>query len=123
MEPFTNIRFKKKTAERFQEFSRQHFKTHSEALTTMLDFFHYNEVSPKERFGPTAKTIESLIKKRINAVIAIIKEIEKTQTKPTTAMLQALLEQEEPKKKPLLVKKKRTTGNQPNYREQNRRKF
>lgn len=117
MEPFKNIRFKKKTAERFQEFSRQHFKTHSEALATMLDFFHYNEISPKERFGPTAKTMESLIKKRINAVIAIIRDIEKNQTRPTTAMLQALLEQEEPKKRPLLVEKKRPTGKQYNYRE------
>ena len=120
MEPFKNIRFKKTTATRFQEFSRSHFKTHTEALSTMLDFFLYNEISPKEKFGPRAKTIETLIKKRISAVIAIMKEIEKTQTKPTTAMLQALLEQEEPKKKPLLVEKKRPAGNQPNYREFNR---
>lgn len=121
MEPFKNIRFKKTTAERFQEFSRQYFKTHSEAMATMLDFFLYNEISPKEKFGPTARTMESLIKKRINAVISIIKDIEKSQIKPTTAMLQALLEQAEPKKKPLLVEKKRTTGNQPNYREHNKK--
>lgn len=120
MEPFKNIRFKKTTATRFQEFSRSHFKTHSDALSTMLDFFYYNEISPKEKFGPRARTIETLIKKRISAVIAIMKEIEKNQTKPTTAMLQALLEQEEPKKKPLLVERKNTSGNQPNYREFNR---
>lgn len=121
MEPFKSIRIKKKTAERFQKFSRQNFKTHSEALATMLDFFLYNEISPKEKFGPTARTMESLINKRINAVIAIIKDIEKTQTKPTHAMLLALLEQEVPKKKPLLVEKNPPPANQPNYREHNRR--
>lgn len=107
MENFKNIRFKKTTAKRFQEFSKKHFKTHTEALSTMLDFFFYNEISPKEKFGPSARTIEALIKKRINGLIAIIKDIEKNQTKPTAAMLQALLEQDEPRKKPLLVEKKR----------------
>lgn len=120
MEPFKNIRFKKTTAARFQEFSRSHFKTHTEALSTMLDFFLYNEISPKEKLGPRARTIENLIKKRINAVIAVMKEIEKNQTKPTIGILQALLEQEEPKKKPLLVEKKRPSGDRPNYREFNR---
>ena len=120
MEPFKNIRFKKTAATRFQEFSRKHFKTHSEAMTTMLDFFYYNEISPKEKFGPTTRTIETLFKKRINALIAIIKDIEKNQTKPTAAILQALLEQEIPKKKPLWVEKKPTAGNQPNYREYNK---
>jgi len=36
-------------------------------------------------------------------VIAIMKDIEKTQTKPTAGMLMALLEQVEPKKKPLIL--------------------
>ena len=49
------------------------------------------------------QTLEGLIKKRINGVIAILKDIEKTQTKPTAGMLMALLEQQEPKKKPLIL--------------------
>ena len=36
-------------------------------------------------------------------MIAIMKNIEKTQTKPTVGMLMALLEQVEPKKKPLIL--------------------
>lgn len=123
MEPFKNIRFKKTTAERFQEFSRKHFKTHSEALSSMLDFFQYNEISPKEKLGPTGRTIENAIKKRINAVIAIMKDIEKHQTKPTTAMLTALLEQPQPAKKPLMLEKKKFPQDQPNYREHNKRTF
>ncbi len=104
MKTFSNIRFKKITAQRFQEFSRQFFKTHTEALDTMLDFFIYNEISPKETLGPNARTLEANIKKRINALVAIIKDIEKYQTQPTTAMLQLLFQQDTAKeKKPRLV--------------------
>lgn len=104
MKTFSNIRFKKKTAQRFQEFSKKFFKTHTEALETMLDFFYYNEISPKETIGPNVRTMETSIKKRINSLIAIIKDIEKNQTKPTTSMLQLLFEQTPPKpKKPRLV--------------------
>ena len=106
MDSFTGIRFKKETAKRFQQFSRKHFKSHTEAMATMLDFFFFNEISPKERLGPTGRTIEASLKKRINAVIAIMRDMEKTQTKPTVAMIQSLFETEEPKKKPLIVEKK-----------------
>lgn len=106
MDSFIGIRFKKETAKRFQEFSRTHFKSHTEALTTMLDFFFYNEISPKEKLGPTGRTIEASIKKRINAAIAIMRDMEKTQTKPTVAMIESLFQTEEPKKKPLILEKK-----------------
>ena len=106
MEPFRNIRFKEKTAERFQEFSKKHFRTHTEAMATMLDFFQYNQISPKENFGPSAKTLEKNLKKRLNAIIAILKDIEKTQTKPTMAILNALIEQAEPQKETQLMEKK-----------------
>ena len=106
MDSFIGIRFKKETAKRFQEFSRTHFKSHTEALETMLDFFFYNEISPKEKLGPTGRTIEASIKKRINAVIAIMRDMEKTQTKPTVAMIESLFQTNEPSKKPLILEKK-----------------
>ena len=106
MDSFIGIRFKKETAKRFQEFSRTHFKSHTEAMATMLDFFFYNEISPKEKLGPTGRTIEASLKKRINAVIAIMRDMEKSQTKPTVAMLESLFQTEEPKKKPLILEKK-----------------
>ena len=106
MDSFIGIRFKKETAKRFQEFSRTHFKSHTEAIATMLDFFFYNEISPKEKLGPTGRTIEASIKKRINAVIAIMRDMEKTQTKPTVAMIESLFQTEEPKQKPLILEKK-----------------
>jgi len=106
MDSFIGIRFKKETAKRFQQFSRTHFKSHTEAMATMLDFFFYNEISPKEKLGPTGRTIEASIKKRINAVIAIMRDMEKTQTKPTVAMIESLFQVEEPRKKPLILEKK-----------------
>ncbi|MCK0158895.1 hypothetical protein MWU65_17035 [Cellulophaga sp. F20128] len=106
MDSFIGIRFKKETAKRFQEFSRTHFKSHTETLSAMLDFFFYNEISPKEKLGPTGRTIEAKLLKRINAVIAIMRDVEKTQTKPTVAMLESLFKTEEPAKKPLIIEKK-----------------
>ena len=106
MDSFITIRFKRKTAKRFQEFSKTHFKTHTETMEAILDFFFYNEISPKEKLGPTGRTIESKLLKRINAVIAIMRDVEKTQTKPTVAMLESLFQMEEPKKKPLILEKK-----------------
>ena len=77
-------------------------------MAAMLDFFFYNEISPKEKLGPTGRTIEAKLLKRINAVIAIMRDVEKTQTKPTVAMIQSLFEAEEPEKKPLILEKKVT---------------
>ncbi len=109
MNSFTGIRFKKDTAKRFQNFSRQHFKSHTEALETMLDFFQDNEISPKEKLGPSAKTLETKLLKRINAVIAIMRDMEKSQTKPTLAMLESLFQAEnqphKPSKPTLIVEK------------------
>lgn len=73
----------------------------------MLEFFERNGISPEESMGPKIQTLENLIQKRINAVIAIIKDIEKNQTKPTLGILQALMEQAEPVKKPLILEKNR----------------
>ncbi len=105
MDSYITIRFKRKTAKRFQEFSKTHFKTHTETMEAILDFFFYNEISPKEKFGPTGRTMEASLKKRINAVIAIMKNIEKHQTKPTVAMMQALFAASEPVKKPRMIAK------------------
>ena len=68
-----------------------------------MDFFDQNKISPSESLGPNMKSLENNLKSRINALIAIIRDIEKNQTKPTVAMLQALFEEAEPKKKPLIL--------------------
>lgn len=106
MKGFTNITIKSKTVERFREFSKKHFNTHTEALAGMLDFFFYNEISPKENFGPTGRLIENSLKKRINAVIAIMKDVEKNKANPTLAILESLMEAADPKNKNLHQKKR-----------------
>lgn len=102
---FSGIKFKTNTAVRFRKYSGEIARSHSEAMEIILDFFQENKISPFESPGPAMNTLEYVLKKRINSVIAIIRNIEKTQTKPSHAMLQ-LLFQESPAKKGLLVEKK-----------------
>ena len=77
-------------------------------LLLMLEFFEDNGISPTETIGPKMQTLEHVIKKRINGVIAILKDIEKNQTKPTVAMMETLFKEAEPKKKPLILEKENT---------------
>jgi len=105
-EQFTTISFKSSVAKKFRVFSKKMKASNSMTLLMMLDFFETNSVSPKESIGPTVHTLETLIKKRVSAVIAILRDMEKSQTRPTVAMMQSLFQEVEPKKKPLLVEKK-----------------
>ena len=99
---FSGINVKKTIADRFRRFAKQISSTNSEALEAMLNFFEWNEISPNDNLD----TRNTELKKRINAMIAILKDIEKTQTKPTTAMLQALFQEVETPKKNLVLEKK-----------------
>ncbi len=78
---------------KFRQYSRSMSKTQSETLLMMLEFFEDNGVSPNESLGPKIQTLEYLIKKRVNGLVSIIKNIEKTQTKPILAMMQLLFEE------------------------------
>ena len=75
------------------------WKSQSMTLRLMMDFFNENGISPTEHLGPRMETLENrisvLIKKRMNGMIAIMKDIEKSQTKPTVAMMQALFPEAE----------------------------
>ncbi|WP_418603573.1 BfmA/BtgA family mobilization protein [Hwangdonia sp.] len=104
-ERFEKLGIKTSVANRFREFSKKMSKSQSMTLLLMLDFFEENGISPNETLGPNMQTLESEIKKRINAVIAIIKDIEKNHDKPTTAMLQSLFMGFEPKPKKLILAK------------------
>jgi len=86
---FSGINIKKNVASRFRDFSKQISRSHTEALEAMLNFFDWNDLSPDDNLGVK----NDGTKKRINAVIAILKNIEKHQTKPTAAILRSLLEE------------------------------
>ncbi len=111
-EEFETLKIKSSVANQFRKFSKMLSKSQSMTLLLMLDFFNENGICPTERLGPRMETLENrislLIKKRMNGMIAIMKDIEKSQTIPTVAMLHSLFQQTVPKKeKPLILEKKR----------------
>ena len=122
MEQFTTISFKCSTAKKFRAFSKKMGVSNSMTLLMMVDFFETNKVSPKESIGPNIHTLENLIKKRVSAVIAILRDMEKNQTKPTTAMMQSLFEEAEPKKKKLILEKKYFKNNDQTQIQENQNK-
>lgn len=86
---FACINVKKDISRRFRVFSKEVAKSHSETLEAMLNFFKWNNLSPNDDLGVKADDT----KKRINALIAIIKNIEKNQTLPTKTMMDSLFEE------------------------------
>lgn len=92
-ERFVSISIKDSVAQKFKKFCKQYSKSQSMTLLDMIDFFKVNEIAPNERLGETISSIKHLMKKRFNGVVAIMRDIEKTQTKPTNAMLQQLFQE------------------------------
>ena len=92
MDNFYTIRFKRATAKRFKRFSKTVSRSYSETMELMIHFFEWHGFRPSDQFGKSI--IQEIVKnrKRTEASIAIIKDIEKHQTKPTNMMLQALLD-------------------------------
>lgn len=86
---FSGINVKKDVAKRFRAFSKDVSKSHSETLETMLNFFKWNHLNPNDNLEVKADDT----KKRINALIAIVRNIEKQQTLPTKAMLDTLFQE------------------------------
>ena len=102
-EGFETLKIKSSVANQFRKFSKMLSKSQSMTLLLMMDFFNENGISPTERMGPRMETLENrisvLIKKRMNGMIAIMKDIEKSQTKPMVAMMEALFQAGEPSQK------------------------
>ena len=92
-ENFESLSIKTSVAKRFRNYCRAISKSQSMALYHMVNFFESNGVSPEDHLGDTISTLKGQIIKRSNAVIAIIKNIEKIHHKPTTAILQSLFEE------------------------------
>ncbi|NAY91411.1 hypothetical protein GTQ34_05715 [Muricauda sp. JGD-17] len=90
---FLSINFHRKTVERFKGFCQKHGASYTDTVEHMMDFFDRYQISPMVDYGQNLWDMEGNIKKRINAVIAIIKDVEKHQTKPTNAMMLSLFEQ------------------------------
>ncbi|WP_335965113.1 BfmA/BtgA family mobilization protein [Galbibacter sp. PAP.153] len=91
-EPFVTIKIKRSVVVKFRKYSKYLGHSQSMALLMMLEFFESNGISPKEQMAPKMQTLERLLKRRINHVIGVIRELEKNQTQPTVSMLRNLFE-------------------------------
>lgn len=115
-ERFESVSLKTSVAKKFNKYCQKLSMSKSMTLLLMLEFFDENGISPAESMGPKMQTLENLVKKRINGVIAILKDIEKSQTKPTVAMMQSLFEESAPKQ-PLILEKKEVEKDPPKFME------
>lgn len=93
-ERFAAMKVKVSVALKFRSFSRRQGKSQSMTLLAMVEFFDHNGISPDERMNETIASLKYLIKRRFNAMVAIMRSIEKEQTLPTVSMIQALFQQE-----------------------------
>ncbi|MER3374593.1 MAG: BfmA/BtgA family mobilization protein [Allomuricauda sp.] len=93
-EGFRTIRVKSSVAMKFRRFSRRFGQSRSMTLLLMVHFFERHGISPDQHLGETMASMKLYIRRRFNAMIAIIRSIEKEQTLPTVGMMQALFEQE-----------------------------
>lgn len=93
-ETFAGLRIKVSVTQKFRAFAKRQGKSQSMTLLAMVEFFDHNGISPDERMHETVASLKYLIKRRFNAMVAIMRSIEKEQTLPTVSMIQALFEQE-----------------------------
>lgn len=102
---YAAINLKRHVVKRFRKLSKKFAKPQSETLDAMVDFFEWHGFSPFDKKEPSLLIELLKNRKRTEAVIAIIKDIEKNHDKPTTAMLQSLFMEFEPKKEKLILEK------------------
>lgn len=107
---YANINVRAEVAKRFRVFSKKVANSHAETLTAMMDFFEWHNYSPHQRFGKNLIAGQKKNRKRIDAVIAIIKSVEKSQNIPIMnieIMLKSLFKEEIKKYAPKLLEPKR----------------
>ena len=93
MDNFNTIRLKKKTTEKFKEYSKKVSPNYSETLDYMIAFFEDNYLSPYDTLNSPMWSFNKIINKRMDAVVAIIRNMEKTQLIPSREMLETLFDE------------------------------
>ncbi len=104
MDDFNTIRLKKKSIEKFKEYSKKVSPNYSETLDYMIAFFEDNYLSPYDTLNSPMWSFNKIINKRMDAVAAILRNIEKTQLIPTREILESLFEEVE-EKEPLYIER------------------
>ncbi|WP_298535890.1 BfmA/BtgA family mobilization protein [uncultured Algibacter sp.] len=92
-ERFESLSIKSSVAHKFRKYCKTISKSQSMTLYHMINFFELNGVSPQDNLGDSITSLKGQIIKRSNAIIAIIKSIEKMHHKPTTLILKTLFEE------------------------------
>lgn len=107
LELLETLSIKASVVNKFRDYCQTISMPHSTALLMMISYFENNEISVEKSLEPRIQSLENLINKRINGLTAIIRDIEKTQTKPSREMLQLLFQESPDKNKELVHEKKR----------------
>ncbi|NKI30782.1 BfmA/BtgA family mobilization protein [Croceivirga thetidis] len=110
---YSTINLKSHIAKRFRHFSKKIAPSHSETLEKIMDFFEWHGLTSFDEFAQNLleeilnnrKRTEKSIK-RTEAAIAIIRDIEITQTRPNNAMLLSLFGEGTRQEKPIRREKK-----------------
>lgn len=90
---YSTVNLRVSVAKRFRLFSKKIARSHSDTLSVIIDFFEWHGFLPSDRFEKSIIQEIAKNRKRTEASIAIIRDIEKHQTKPTNAMLLSLFEE------------------------------
>jgi len=100
------LNLKESVVKRFRAFSKKMAGSQSEALDKMIDFFEWHGFKPNDRFVDSILNEIRKNRKRTEANIAILRDIEINQTKPNNAMLLSLFGASLEEKKPARKEKK-----------------
>jgi hypothetical protein len=107
MDDFNTIRLKRKTLEEFKEYSLKTSPNYSETLEFMIAFFKDTGISPYDTIRNPILASTVAIYRRLDYIIALLKDIEKTQLIPTREMLESLFHgvEKEEEKQPLYIER------------------
>ena len=100
------LNLKASVVKRFRSFAKKMAGSQSEALEKMIDFFEWHGFKPNDRFVDSILEEIRKNRKRTEANIAILRDIEITQTKPNNVMLLSLFGESIRQEKPIKREKK-----------------
>jgi maleate cis-trans isomerase len=87
---FSRINFHHNVVLRFQEFSKSNEVSYTNALVQMLDFFEEHHISPFRPYDNSISNLMDTFNRRMDALEAILRNMEETQLIPTREMLESL---------------------------------
>src|SRR5690606_39546092 len=84
MDDFSTIRLKRRTINKFKEYSKRTGPSYSETLDFMIAYFEDHNISPYDTPNKSGlRSLSNVLDKRMDAVASIMRDIEKQQLKPT----------------------------------------